>query len=439
MKPYKLPETLKMGSATAATQIEGDDGICNWSRWAAEGNVKGCGAGFIADDHWNRYVEDIDILADLNHEVYRMSIEWSRVEPEDGVWSIEGLNHYVDEIRRMKEKGIETLVTLHHFSCPQWNQDQGAWENRTTIGKWLRFAEKIVVTLGDLVSEYCTINEPNVFVNDTYMAGKYPGGRNDATLSYFRAAGNLIRAHLKAYRMIHRVRKEMRFAGITRVGFAHHIAHFDMVTRNPLTRLSEKMMDWSFHTLFFRGFVEGKLPFGGGRPEGRGVFCDFIGVNYYSRHIIRSSWNPANLFGKVTVEENLPDERLNDLGWEIYPEGLSAAVRRAYETYPMPVYVTENGIADRDDSKRARYIYDHLKEVAELCESGVDVQKFYYWSLMDNLEWNDGYGPRFGLVGVDYETQERTIHPSALFYRDMIREKGVTEEMLEKYFKPPDR
>lgn len=437
MKPFRLPENLKLGSATAATQIEGDDGICNWSKWAAEGNVRGCDAGFAADDHWNRYVEDTAIMKELNHEVYRMSIEWSRVEPEEGVWSREGLDHYVDEISRLRDAGIDTLVTLHHFSAPQWLQDQGAWENKATINKWLRFTGKMVTTLGNLVSEYCTINEPNVFVNDTYMDCKYPGGKKGATRSYFKAARNLVLAHLKGYRLIHRLRAEHSFAGETKVGFAHHIAHFEVVTKNPLTRLSERMMDWSFHEMFFRGMIEGRMPFplGFGRPEGKGVFCDFLGVNYYSRHIIKSSMNPAALFGEVTVEDNLPDERVSDLGWEIYPAGLSAAIRRVYDKYRIPVYITENGIANADDTKRTKYIYDHLKEVADLCTSGVDVRRFYYWSLMDNLEWDDGYGPRFGLVEINYETQERRIRPSARFYADVIRDKGVTEESIQNHFR----
>lgn len=194
-------------------------------------------------------------------------------------------------------------------------------------------------------------------------------------------------------------------------------------------------MDYSFHSLFLRGMVEGRLsfPVGSGHPRGKGLFCDFIGINYYSRHLIHSSLNPATLFGEVRVEENLPDDRLNDLGWEIYPEGLYRTVGKTFEKYGLPVYITENGIPDARDAKRARFIYDHMAQIRKLLDEGVDVRRYYHWSLLDNLEWNDGYGPRFGLIEVDYETQERRIRKSGRFYGELCSGKKITRGMIDYY------
>lgn len=435
MKDLVLSDKLKLGCATAATQIEGGDINSNWYFWSMEGKIKNNESSLVACDHYNRYPEDIEILSQLNQEIYRMSIEWSRIEPMEGRWSEEGIAHYVDEIRLLKEKGIQPLVTLHHFSCPQWLQEKGAWTNPKVVNYFSRFVKKVVIFLGDMVSEYCTINEPNVFANDTYIDGKYPPGKKDDMKSYFKASKHMILAHLKSYQLIHQLRKERGFKGETKVGFAHHLAALRVKGKNPLTNLSRMTMDYSFHSIFFKGMVEGKLsfPMGHGYPFGKGIFCDFLGINYYSRHIIKSTMNLATLFGEVTVEEGLGENQYNDLGWEIYPKGLGEVLRPVYKKYQLPIYITENGIPDEKDEKRAKFIYDHLKTVAELMEEGIDIQRFYYWSLLDNLEWNDGYGPRFGLVEVNYDTQERRIRESARFYSRLCAKKKMKKDELVKY------
>lgn len=431
----RLHKKLLLGSATAATQIEGGDINSNWYHWSLAGKINNNESSIIAADHYNRYEEDINIMKELNQEIYRMSIEWSRIEPQKDVWSDEGINHYIDEITMLIRNGIKPLVTFHHFSCPQWLQDEGAWINPGTVSRFLRFVEKMTFELGNLVCEYCTINEPNVFVNDSYMDGKYPPGHKDDMKSYFKASKNLIIAHLKSYKKIHEIRRTNKFTGQTRVGIAHHLAHFEVQSKNPLTKLSKNFMDYSFHTLFLNGMVDGRLstPLGIGYPEGKGTYCDFIGVNYYSRHIIKSSMNPASLFGEVSVDENLDETKKNDLGWEIYPEGLSIVLKNLYSKYKLPIYITENGIPDEKDNKRAQFIYDHLKEINNLINEGIDIQRYYHWSLLDNLEWNDGYGPRFGLVEVNYDTQERTIRNSAKFYSEVCLNKEMNISMLSKY------
>lgn len=434
MKSIRLPKEFLFGSATAATQIEGGDRNSNWYHWGLQGKISNNESPIVAADHYNRVEEDIRLMKEMNHEIYRMSIEWSRIEPQEGVWSEEGISHYQKEIKALLKTGIKPLITLHHFSHPQWFEEMGQWTNKNSVMYFLRFTKKIVSSIGHDVCEFCTINEPNVFVNDTFMEGKYPPGNKDDIKSYFKASRHLIIAHLKTYEMIHMMREKMGYND-TLVGIAMHMAYFDVSGNKLLTRVSKKLMDYSFHKLFLNGMVEGHLtfPIGSGYPLGKGRFCDFLGINYYSRHLIHSSSNPAMLFGEVRVDETLPDEKVNDLGWEIYPEGLYRVVKKVYELYKIPIYITENGIPDVNDIKRSKFIYEHILEIKRLLEENVDIRRYYHWSLLDNLEWNDGFSPRFGLVEVNYDTQERTIRKSGRFYSELCRSKEVTEEMIDKY------
>ena len=423
MKDFNLPEELLLGSATAATQIEGGDENCNWYKWSLEGKVGNGESSLTGADHYNRFREDIELMTELNQQCYRLSIEWSRIEPVQGEWSQAGIAHYREELELLRLKGILPLVTLHHFSCPQWFQDKGGWVADSSVDDFVRFSSKVVEEYGDLVNEWCTINEPNVFANDTYMDGKYPPGHHGDMKSYFTVSRNMVIAHLKVYKLIHRIRAERGFSGETAVGFAHHLAYFESSRKGPLAALGRGLITRLFQTVYFKGMVEGKLiaPLGSGYPEGRGRFCDFIGVNYYSRHIITPTPNPAALFGTIDFEQGMPEERKNDLGWEIYPRGLSEVIRKCWQCYHLPVHITENGLPDAADSKRAAFIRDHLREVKRLLDEGVEVTRYYYWSLLDNLEWNDGYGPRFGLIEVDYNTMERTVRPSARYYADICK------------------
>jgi len=423
----QIPATLLLGAATAATQIEGGDVNCNWYAWSLQGRVGNNESSLLGADHYRRYKEDIDIMADLGLQCYRMSLEWSRLEPECGVWSEEGFRHYRDELEYLQSKNIRVLVTLHHFSCPQWFQDLGGWLAKDAVKLFVRYCKKAVESYGDLVSEWCTINEPNVFANDTYMDGKYPPGHNGDMASYFKVSKTMALAHLELYPLIHRLRKEKGFPGETRVGFAHHLAHFVSGGRGLFARLGMFFIPRFFHEIYFKAYVEGRLiwPLGFRRPKGKGVFCDFIGINYYSRHVIQPSPKVTDLFGKIIFDPSLKEEQKNDLGWEIYPEGLYEVVKKTWQRYGLPIHITENGIPDARDEKRAGFIKQHLEQVLRLLEEGVDIPRYYYWSLLDNLEWNDGYGPRFGLVEVDYETMARKIRPSAEYYGQLCKTRNL--------------
>ncbi len=427
MSKIKLNKDILLGVATAATQIEGGDYNNNWYEWGQKGKIKDGASSITACDHWNRVEEDTSIMKNLGIETYRMSVEWSRINPKEDEWSEEGIKHYIDEVDLLLKNNIVPLITLHHFSSPIWIQDIGGWKNKRTIDYFAMFVEKVVLFMGDRVTDYCVINEPNVFVNDTYMDGKYPGGENGNIIGYFKAAKNLINAHVRSYELIHKLRDENHFKGVTKVGVTPHLSYFELNTKNPFFRLTKKFIDHSFHGLFLKGMIKGRLsfPFLPKRLGTKNQYADFIGVNYYTRSMISPAFDLGMMFGKVHYKENLSENEKTDLDWEIFPKGLYSVVKAVYDKYKLPIYITENGIADKNDIHRSRFINIHLEQVNKLINEGVNIERYYYWSLLDNLEWDDGYGPRFGIVHVDYETQKRTIRQSGLEYKRIIETREL--------------
>ncbi|MHB8070854.1 MAG: glycoside hydrolase family 1 protein [Candidatus Cryosericum sp.] len=431
MESFLLPESFLLGTATASLQIEGGDRNNSWYRWVQTGHVKDGSSCIVADDHWNRVTEDIALLKQLHEQTYRMSLEWSRIEPARGQFDKQAMDHYRLEIQQLVDAGIRPLVTLHHFSNPLWLEDAGAWLNPDVVGLFERYTAYVVENLGDLVSDWCTINEPNVYLANGYVLGGWPPSDIGIT-KYFRGARNMICAHIKAYRKIHEIRSGNGCQD-TMVGVANHLRLFDPKHGDGQERWAAGMYERLFQDLFITGMCEGRLlaPLGSGYPLGEGRYFDFFGVNYYTRDIVGSKSRPTDVLGKLEVREG---SQKNDLGWEIYAEGLNRVCKKYWERYHTPIFITENGTADAKDAFRTRFIYDHLFQVSRLIDDGVDVQRYYYWSLMDNFEWIEGLSARFGIVAVDFATLERTIRTSGWFYADIAKHHGVTEKMLQQYF-----
>lgn len=430
MEAFKLPDSFLFGTATAALQIEGGDKNNSWYRWAEEGHIKDGTHCVNAVDHWNRVEEDIDIMKQLNCQVYRFGIEWSRIEPERGAFNKEAIDRYRWEIEKLIEAGIKPLVTLHHFSNPLWLEEQGGWTNKEVVDLFERYTEYVIAHIGDLVSDWITINEPNVYLMNGYIFGTWPPGNRSLSL-YYKGARNMILAHIKAYSKIHEVRNGMKLKD-TMVGVANHIRIFDSKTGNNLEKWVCKKYDILFQEMFIAGMTEGRFikPLGNGYPFGEGKYFDFLGINYYTRDIVSFNLNPLGLFGKLEVKSG---SRRNDLGWEIYPEGLYRICKAYYERFKAPIFITENGTCDNKDKFRAKYIYDHVYYIKRLIDEGVDVQRYYHWTLMDNFEWIEGLSAKFGLVEVNAKTYERGIKRSGFFYSLMCKNKGVTEEMMKRY------
>ncbi len=431
---FSLGKDFLMGTATAALQIEGGDRNNNWYRWSEEGKIKDGSHSIRANDHYNRVEEDIALMKEMNNDTYRLGLEWSRIEPEPERWDSKGLAHYRRELTLLNDAGIKPLVTLHHFSHPLWFEDMGGWENPKSPEIFLRLTKTVLENLGDLASDWITINEPNVFALGGYVAGEWPPGKKSIP-AYLRVLKNMVKAHILAYKEIHRIRTSRRFPGQTMVGVANHIRVFDPED-NAGARRAASWMDRMFHQLAIRGMVEGKMifPLGlGGHPLGKGFYMDFFGLNYYSRDIVGFKPNsPATMFGE---QKNDPELAKNDLGWDIYPQGLYRICKDYYPRYEVPIYITENGICDADDDQRPQYIYDHLAQVAQLREEGIPVERYYHWTLMDNFEWVEGESARFGLIHCDFETQQRTMRKSGKFYGEIAKHKAVTQQMMDKYLK----
>jgi beta-glucosidase len=433
METFNLPHNFLLGTATSSLQIEGGDRNNNWYRWCEQKKIKDGSSCVVADDHWNLYHSDIALLKELHNDTYRMGLEWSRIEPEPGKFDGEALTHYRDELTGLIKNGIQPLVTLHHFSHPLWIEDMGGWENPIVVDYFAKYTRQVVESLGDLVEAWITINEPNVFTTYGYLQGLWPPGKQNMAAS-FRVLKNMIQAHIVSYQLIHRIRAEKNFPGETMVGVSHHLRVFDPVGDKPLNRLSAKLIRYFFQDIIVAGMATGKLKFPlgtGGYPFGKGRYQDFLGINYYTRDMVRFQWNSAMMFSQLSLKAGA---LTNDLGWEIYPDGLYRLCKHYYGKYQLPIFITENGICDQNDNRRVQFIYDHLRAVSKLIQEGVPVQRYYHWSFIDNFEWLEGENARFGLVSNDFRTQTRTVRQSGRFFAELCQNKAVTPKMILHYF-----
>jgi beta-glucosidase len=429
MEPFKLPDDFLFGTATSSLQIEGGDRNNTWYMWADLGRIKDKSSPETACDHWNRTDEDAELMKKMNQQVYRMSLEWSRIEPKKGSFSQEAILHYRDEIKKLLSYGIRPLVTLHHFSNPLWFEDGQGWLNPESVSLFERYTEYAVRNLGDLVTEWITVNEPNVMLVNGYVTGLWPPGMKNI-MGFLKASRHLICAHIRSYKKIHEIGLNMN-SGETRVGVANHIRIFDPKTPKLKDRLTAGLYDHLFHDLLIRGMHEGKLlfPVGSGYPYGQGKYYDFFGINYYSRDIVSFGFGDKPMIGRIEVKEGA---ETSDLGWEIYPEGLYRAIKKYHAVYDTEIFITENGIDDRKDDRRIKFIYDHLFQVKKLIDEGVNVSRYYHWTLTDNFEWLEGYVPKFGLVALDLKKQTRKMKNSGLFYAGISGEKQVSKNTIDK-------
>jgi len=426
METFTLPKDFLLGTATAGLQIEGGDTNNSWYRWCEQKKIKDNSHCIVSNDHWNRVDEDINLMKDLKCEIYRLSIEWSRIEPKRGEFDRNAMEHYRDEIKKLRLANITPLVTLHHFSNPIWFEDIGAFLDDESVNLFERYTDYVVRNLGDLVNEWVTINEPNVYLHGGYVNGIWPPGVKGNKL-YYKAAKNIICSHIKSYKKIHETRLNLN-KNDTMVGVAFHLRIFDP-KGGFLDKIVSGLSDRLFHEIFISGMTEGKLisPVGSGYPYGKGKYFDFFGINYYTRDLVSFTFN-----GLVKTEYK-NDSQKNDLGWEIYPEGIYRLCKKYFERFKMPIYITENGIADRNDDKRIEFIYNHLYYIKKLINEGVDIRKYYHWTFIDNFEWIEGYEAKFGLISFDINTQKRTVKNSGYFYKEIIENKGVIDAMLKKY------
>jgi beta-glucosidase len=420
-----LPPGFLLGCATSAYQVEG--GITNdWSAWAEAGRLKDphtrCGA---AADHWRRYAEDFDLLRDLGADAYRFSVEWARVEPEPGRYDAAALAGYRDRVRALRARGVEPVVTLLHFTHPPWFHQTCPWHagGGQAAARFSAFVARVLEALDGQARIFTVLNEPGVWLAAAYLAGVIPPGLRSVGL-LAEAGAELIRAHAAAARQI---RAAVPGA---QIGVAHHVLRMAPARPwHPLDRAAARYGAHVFNHAVPRALTNGVWQLGllpGIRrrvdlPEAAGSL-DFIGVNYYSRAFVQPRVLPRP--DLALFYEDRGGAGVTDLGWEVHPAGLTAALKEL-AAYRLPLYVTENGLDDRDDSRRAAYLHDHLAAVLDAVDAGVDVRGYFHWSLMDNFEWLEGFGPRFGLYTVDYATQARRPTRGAAHFQAIARARAL--------------
>jgi beta-glucosidase len=388
-----FPDGFLWGSATAAHQIEGGNWNNDW--WAFE-HTPGSGCTEPSGDccdSWHRWPEDVALCAELGLTSYRFSIEWSRIEPEDGEWSSAAVEHYRRQCEALLAHGIEPVVTFHHFTTPRWLAAQGGWAEPATADRFAAFCERAAGELGDGLRRACTLNEPNIVSMMGYGAGVFPPGRRDMQL---RRTVNAIfcDAHRKAVDAIRRA------APGVPVGVTVSMTDYQAVDGGESKRdqIRNRMEDE-----FLRA-TEGD---------------DFVGVQTYTRTRV----GPDGALGN---EAGVPELVM---GYEYWPASLAATIRRAWEVTggEVPILVTENGIGTDDDAQRLAYVRAALEGVLDCIADGIDVRGYTYWSLLDNFEWAFGYGPRFGLVEVDRTTFARTPKPCARWFGEVARANALPD------------
>ena len=401
------------GAATSAWQVEGGNHN-DWTEWehanarrlAAEATLAQSRGAFLdyllnppaggpnplkeenyisgpAANHYNRFKEDFDIAKSLGHNAHRFSIEWSRIEPEEGKFDEKEIAHYKEVIAALRERGLEPFVTIWHFTLPRWLAARGGVLSPHFVERFERYAAKIGEAFKDDVHFWMTINEPDAYCLNGYLTGNWPPqGRN--FIQAYRAARRFVHAHRRAYAALKKINP------LFEVGIVIDLVYFE-VARGIFNAL----LAWPANIVneFFLRRVSKSV--------------DFIGLNYYFHNRVKYGFNKND------------NKEVSDMGWEIYPEGLYHLISRL-KSYKLPIYVTENGVADARDIHRTAFIRDHIASMKKAIAEGADVRGYFYWSLLDNFELDKGFWPRFGLVEVNYKTMERRIRQSAFEYKKII-------------------
>lgn len=387
-----FPEDFLFGSSTAAHQVEGGNVGNDWWDWEHRPDSPAREPSGDAIDHYHRYAEDFALLASLGQNAHRLSLEWSRIEPAPGEWSMAALDHYKRVLTALAERGLVGLVTLMHFTVPRWFAERGSWLAADAVDRFAAYVERVAGHLGDLMPYACTLNEPQILGLHGYLTGYFPPGRTDLG-EWQRVTLVQIEAHRAAVQALRAGR------GAPRAGVCLQLPVFEPARPDdPECEAACRFArEWTGEV-----YVEALRE----RPETAG---DFVGVQYYTRERI----DPREPGGRVPPEEG---ERVTQMGWVWYPDGLRQALLLAARA-GLPLIVTENGIATDDDAERIAFIETHLRAVRSAMDSGCDVRGYVYWSSFDNFEWNEGYAPTFGLVGIDRAGGlRRVVRPSAVAF-----------------------
>ena len=423
---FHFPRGFLWGTATAAHQVEGSNTNNNWWKWEQEGHT--VDRSGLACDWWGgRWKEDFDRAAEAGQNAHRLSVEWSRIQPSPDRWDEDAIERYRAILRGLRDRNMTAMVTLHHFSDPLWLCEMGGWETRAVVPLFEKFVRKTVSALKEYCTLWCTINEPNVYALEAYIDRKFPPGQMNF-IRAFQVEANLLRGHAAAYRAIHEIQPEGR------VGFAHH--HRPMVPRYswfPLDVLERNLHFNTINMAFPSGILTGvmRTPLGNARiPEAKGT-QDYLGLNYYSQDTVAFDLRiPGELFGRRYYPKgsDIAEGGMN----ANFPEGIFSSLKWALQ-FNVPILITENGIEDTKDTLRPRYMAGHIHQVWRAVNFNWPVRGYFWWTLVDNFEWERGWTQRFGLWELEQDCQVRRKRPSADLYSEICKENGLSSEMVQKY------
>ncbi len=414
MSDINFPKGFLWGAATSSHQVEGGNSENDWADWESSGRAREISG--TACDHWRRFRDDYEMAKRLGHNAHRFSIEWSRVEPEEGHFDEAALLHYREVVETLREKNLEPVVTLHHFTLPRWTAREGGFASPRFVQYFLRYADRVADVLSDQVRYWVTINEPLVLLYKGYVKGDWPPGERSSE-NLLTAFKNIVLIHTELYRLLHAKRRN------SWVGLAQHLRTFDPYRKFwPLDYLGVGLRRYFFNDFLLKICTDGLSFFPGIESsilkKARGTM-DFIGVNYYTRDFVKFAFT-STLGKEVSKPFGSEIDERNSLGWEICSGGFYRTLA-GLKKFAKPVLVLENGICTREDPRRIVFLKKHIKAMQRAMAKGVDIRGYFYWSLMDNFEWLDGFEPRFGLVEIDYKTQGRHPRPSAEYYAGIFR------------------
>ena len=422
----RFPAGFMWGSGVAAHQVEGGNTRNDWWLWEQlPGHIRNDETSAVAADWWNRAEGDLALAAELGHNAMRTSLEWSRIEPRPGEWDEEAIARYRRILETKRRLGLEPAVTLFHFTLPQWVAGRGGFETSWGIDRFARFVDKVTREYKDLVKYWLTINEPMVYVAMGWFIGVWPPGKRNA-LDAIKVARTLARAHARAYHIVHRNVPDAQ------VGVPMHLATY--LPLNPYQRLSQgitALRSWIANDVWLHGTLDGVFRPPLGRydrvPEAVDTH-DFMGFQYYFTFPMAFSLRHANNFFTRQVVTPLPD--VPPLMGEFRPDGIYGWATWLKQ-FGKPIIVTENGILEKNENLRPAFILESLSHLHRAIQDGADVRGYFFWTLVDNFEWAEGYDARFGLVHVDFKTQQRSIKPSGYLYRDIARANAITPEIIQ--------
>jgi len=425
-----FPESFTWGTASSSHQVEGDNTRSDWWDWETQGKIRSGHTSGKALGWWGgRAEEDLSLARSFHQNAHRLSLEWSRLEPQPGVFDDAAFTRYREILGHMRDIGLRPFVTLNHFTLPQWVARRGSWLDPDLPEMFARYCAEVARRLGDLVDSWMTINEPTVLVLMSYLGDKWPPA-SSSLVPGAKAFLHLMQAHALGSQALRSVRPDIP------VGLVHNFPLFEAHRGgNPFDRAVTWVREFAWNEAILDTLSSGRVgfPFSitGREIPGLRESIDFFGVNYYGRYEVKFDPSSRLVMGRHVQTPTTALDEESDWG-QADPRGLEEALIRAHQQLEVPVFVTENGIYDADDSQRPGFLVDHLHAVKRAMDRGADVRGYFHWSLVDNFEWAEGWHTPFGLIHVDRRTGERTPKQSAHLYADICRTGALPDLPVAK-------